>query len=378
MLIRPRPLGDELFTSWLVRLAWANAEKLHPFCHRRLGMVRHSWQHDLDRWAEPLAIKQSAAATGLPEERVFATTLASYEGVLCDSHIHAGGVHWILSVKPFYRTRYWYGQQYCPACLREDPVPYFRRLWRLSFMVACQKHGTLLVDACPHCGAPVSFHEGDYARRRFPFDAPRITLCPRCGGDFRLHAVPLADPDVVKFEQGLIETMTDGWSRLVPHQTIYGIAFFDGLHHLLRVLASNTRTRRIREHLLAEESQLGFPTSFCRATHHFDDLRVHDRYSLVRMAARLIVEWPRRFLRCLQGRKGDQYLPDDLWAHVAVLVREGTALGPLPPSLLAERHREAVGDRLPPSPWLLLRTKQCSAMAGSGPRLSMEGHNHAY
>ena len=79
-------------------------------------MVWHSWQHDLDRWADPLAIEQAAAATGLPEERVFATTLASCEGALCDSHIHAGGVHWILSVKPFYRTRKWYGQQYCTAC----------------------------------------------------------------------------------------------------------------------------------------------------------------------------------------------------------------------------------------------------------------------
>jgi hypothetical protein len=311
LLIRPRPLDDELFTSWLVRLAWANAEKLHPFCHRRLGMVRHSWQHDLDRWADPLAIEQVAAATGLPEERVFATTLASCEGVLCDSHIHAGGVHWILSVKPFYRTRKWYGQQYCAACLQEDPVPYFRRIWRLSFMVACPKHGTLLADACPHCGAPVSFHEGDYAHRRFPIDACRITLCRQCGEDFRLHAAPPADPDVVRFEQGLIETMAEGWSCLVPHQTIYGIAFFDGLHHLLMVLASNTGVRRIRECLLAEESQLGFPTPFSRATHHFDDLRVYDRYILVRLAARLIGEWPRRFLRCLQGCQGNQYLLGD-------------------------------------------------------------------
>ena len=54
------------------------------------------------------------------------------------------------------------------------------------------------------------------------------------------------------------------------------------------VLASNTRVRRIRERLLAEESQLGFPTPFGHAGHHFDDLRVYDRYILVRLAARLI------------------------------------------------------------------------------------------
>ena len=259
------------------------------------------------------------------------------------------------------------------ACLQEDPVPYFRRIWRLSFMVACPKHGTLLADACPHCGAPVSFHEGDYARRRFPLGAPRMTFCPRCGEDFRLHSASPADPDVVRFEQGLIETMAEGWSCLVPHQTIYGIAFFDGLHHLLMVLATNTRVRRIRERLLAEESQLGFPTPFNRATHHFDDLRVYDRYIIVRLAARLIADWPRRFLRCLQGRKGDQYLLVNLQAHVAVLVREGTALGPLPSSLLAERGGKAIGDRLPPDPRLFLHTEQRAAMAWTGLRLAMEG-----
>ena len=101
-------------------------------------------------------------------------------------------------------------------------------------MVAYPEHGTLLFDAWPHCGSPVSFHEGDYARRRFPIDAPRITLCPRCGEDFRRHAAPPADADVVKFEHGLIETMAEAWSSLVPNQTIYGIAFFDGLFTFLR------------------------------------------------------------------------------------------------------------------------------------------------
>ena len=109
------------------------------------------------------------------------------------------------------------------------------------------------------------------------------------------------------------------------------------------VLASNTRVRRIRERLLAEESQLGFPTPFGHAGHHFDDLRVYDRYILVRLAARLIGEWPRRFLRCLQGCQGNQYLLGDLQGAVALLVGKRVALGPLPPSLLAEQGGEAIG-----------------------------------
>ncbi len=38
----------------------------------------------------------------------------------------------------------------CPACLREDGIR--RDFWALAHVVACPRHGTMLVDTCPRCG----------------------------------------------------------------------------------------------------------------------------------------------------------------------------------------------------------------------------------
>ena len=42
--------------------------------------------------------------------------------------------------------------QFCPACLREDALPYFRRSWTLATRVSCFRHGCRLRDCCPSCG----------------------------------------------------------------------------------------------------------------------------------------------------------------------------------------------------------------------------------
>lgn len=296
LLIRPRPLDDELFTSWLVRLAWSNGEKLHPFCHRRLGTARNLWHCDLDRFADPKAISLAAAATGIAPDRLFATTLASYEGVLYEHLAINGDARWLLPVRPNSRRRAWHGQQYCPACLHEDRSPYFRRIWRLAFMVTCPRHGTLLLDACQHCGVPVSFHEGDFARRSFWNHACPITICRRCQRDLRSHEAPLADKALVAFGDGLTEVLRAGWSQLVPRQTLYGLAFFSGLHELLRILTSDASSRAVRAHLLGEMGRLCFPIARDGATSSFERLRVHDRYELMCMAVDIISGWPDRFV----------------------------------------------------------------------------------
>jgi len=184
LLVRPRPLEDELFSSWLVRLAWSNGEKLHPFCRRRLGIRVNLWNHDLDRLADPSAIERAAMAAGISIERVFETTLAAYEGRLYERHVSKGVSRWLLPIGRYARTRLRHGQQYCVRCLQEGGAPYFRRRWRLGFCVTCEKHGTILSDACPQCGAPISFHEGDYGKLVLRNNCPLI-YCRRCGDEKR-------------------------------------------------------------------------------------------------------------------------------------------------------------------------------------------------
>lgn len=42
--------------------------------------------------------------------------------------------------------------RFCPMCLGEDRLPYFRQEWRFEGWRACWKHDCLMEDHCPSCG----------------------------------------------------------------------------------------------------------------------------------------------------------------------------------------------------------------------------------
>lgn len=47
------------------------------------------------------------------------------------------------------------GLLYCPKCLEEDKIAYFRKKWRYFFYTACPKHKIFLTDRCWHCYKPI-------------------------------------------------------------------------------------------------------------------------------------------------------------------------------------------------------------------------------
>ena len=320
LLIRPRPLDDELFSSWLVRLAWSNGEKLHSFCRWRLGINRQFWYGDPDRRAQLDAIEKSAAASCLTFERVFAATLASYEGVLYERHVNHGVSRWIMPIGTRARTHSLHGQQYCVECLREDSMPYFRRAWRLALMVACVKHGQILRDACPVCGAPIAFHEGDYARR-FMSDACPIFLCSRCGCDLRLHGGISANRGLLKLQDALVNALHMQWFSFESWRPLFSISLFNGLHFLLRILASSGHLSVIRDSLLHDKSLLLLTLPYKNEATRFENLRIGDRYHLMQLIAELMEDWPRRFVRHLQTYRHFQLVFTGLQTSLPVLAR---------------------------------------------------------
>jgi hypothetical protein len=104
------------------------------------------------------------------------------------------------------------------------------------------------------------------------------------------------------------------------------MAFFEGLHHLLRVLASNGYVRAVRERLLARFSELPFPTPFRGKTGRFEDLRVTDRCELIELLAWVMEDWPGRFLQRVPRGARFKFVPGRLQARSALLVRVGDSL----------------------------------------------------
>jgi len=70
-----------------------------------------------------------------------------------------------------------YGLMYCPKCLAEDKIPYFRKKWRYQFYNACPKHKVFLTDRCWRCYEKINFAKIIHNKN--------LAICSKCEKDLR-------------------------------------------------------------------------------------------------------------------------------------------------------------------------------------------------
>lgn len=300
-LFRPKPLNDELLSSWLVRCAYANVRKLHSFCTSTWGARHHFWERDLDRSADLRLLTVLADSTNTARNRTYSTTLAAYEGMLFERFVSSGELPWVMSIGKKGRKRFGYGMQFCPRCLNTDKYPYYRRSWRLSCFVVCPVHGCYLHDSCPFCGAPVTFHQSDYREKILPHSTmatecnkcrlDRRSIQPvQCGGDERKNRL-------MTLQASIADTIRTGWALQPggPENHIMALPYFSGLHDLVRALCSRSRTGRLREGCIIEMGIEDVDTELS-ITGAFDSFRLKERTYVLEMVAWLIDRWPDRLV----------------------------------------------------------------------------------
>ena len=102
--IRLLPQTDELFSSWLVRLAVAHGQKLQTFC-RLLWNKPGIWARDIDKSITAEQVKTLADKCGIAFDNVWATTLATYGGWIYETHNVLGANPWLTTIGVYHRTR---------------------------------------------------------------------------------------------------------------------------------------------------------------------------------------------------------------------------------------------------------------------------------
>lgn len=150
----PKPLQDELLTSWFVRVAQANGIKLQTLSWMLFGYGRSPWHLDIDRRPPPWFQDVVRARTGVSQEEIRRATLDIYRQRLYPKPRSSGMLRWVLPILSAGASRHGFGVQFCPECLSLDADPYYRKPWRLALFTYCPVHGCLLYDACPACGDP--------------------------------------------------------------------------------------------------------------------------------------------------------------------------------------------------------------------------------
>lgn len=238
----PKPLPDELLSSWIVRVAQANGIKLQTLCWMLFGNERSPWNRDVDRSAPKWLIKAICEHTGAKYWDAYHTTLTTYRTILYPSRRRSGQLRWILPIRTFAMTRKGYGQQFCPQCLAEDQTPYFRKFWRTALFTFCPTHQVMLYDACPSCRVPVAFHRRDFGVEIEK--AGPICVCYACRFDFRMGArvIPaLPSEEIREIFIGMLRFV----QRPVLQTERFDPGFFVVLHQLCRIMGS----RQNRGHL---------------------------------------------------------------------------------------------------------------------------------
>lgn len=295
--IRYKPLPDELLSCWLVRLAHGHGLKVQTFCNLAFGNRLQVWNRDIDRLAPAWLLDELCTRTGTPKDIAWRTTVRKYEGMLYRKFRVAGALHWILVLKMYHRKRQGFGLQYCPTCLSEDQIPYFRTHWRVALNTLCIRHGTMLLDRCPECGIAVAFHRLDMARQN-AIDIPPLFYCHGCGHDYR--SSPMIKPTVHDAQTFAllvdIGRLFDGVGQFPKG---WGIAHFEVMRHLCVLMASPYRHLHLRE-FVAE--RLGLPdTPLAGGRVPLESRSIQERHYLLQLTCWLLVDLQERLTAAWHG-----------------------------------------------------------------------------
>ena len=294
--MRPRPHQGELFSSWFLRLAHANGQRL-PYFTVQLTGDDSFWRFDPDRFLRPEVARTLAAVTGVPLETVQGLCLGRYEGTVVDQLKPRGAGRWIMPLASQGYARKRPGLVYCPDCLRE--ALYLRSEWRLSFVTVCDRHARVLLDACPRCQAP-------YAPQRNDLGVgvdwstqlePPLGSCCECGYDLREANVAQADPGVLVLQGWLLGGARSGVLLWPGEGEMPSVPSFDVLHQLTAVLLHTG----MRGQLTGVCGLEGVSRPPERRNRGFEDHVLADRRTLLRQLAFLLEDWPERFVRTCEA-----------------------------------------------------------------------------
>lgn len=295
-----KPLENELFSSWFVRVARANGLRCHQLARILTGRGRQLFIGDIDRgiWKEP--IFRLADLIGVSRNSAEATLLSSYEPFLWTENKRRGVWPFILPMSTKDHGERRHGLQYCPLCLASDTVPYFRKHWRLAFTVACEVHGVYLKDCCPSCNAPICIERGDIKHSRFQ-DIPTIGQCARCKCSLSETTTVIIPIELLDRQKLILVALHRGWVN-ISGRVIYSHLYFHGIRMLLSFLDDSRYSEKLYAHLiLSVNISLSGPFSSGYRYGGIEQCDLVRRIELVKALDWMLTDWPERCTPELQA-----------------------------------------------------------------------------
>jgi hypothetical protein len=278
-----RPKEDELFSSWLVRLAYSHQIKPHDF-YGILFPKFNIYSTDIDKSASDKFIQLLESKTTATYDELLSTTLRYYEGKLYLTHNLYGNTKWILPLESAHKTYESFGMVFCPECLKRDKDPYFRKHWRLSISIICVKCGIYLHEKCPNCHKSISFYKNDLKEETEHTEHSLIN-CYNCHFDLSHAISKRASSKYIKKQIELFRIINEGWNQKV----IYPHLYFEVLHQILKIIINKAYS--------TEGKRSNTKTAI------FELLPIDLRKKHLSMAIWMLEDFPGRFVKISQKEK---------------------------------------------------------------------------
>jgi hypothetical protein len=189
----------------------------------------------------------------------------------------SGALQWITTLQLFHRTRQGFGMQYCPQCLLEDQIPYFRKEWRVAFVTTCSRHQCMLRDRCVACGAGVAFHRGDMGNMQGQH-WESIADCFACGESLAnglVDPIELYVPEVMNWLSGISASIMSSDPSATDFDTVRV------MRQMALLILSRYSTVKLHDHVCGElgiepvalaYGKLGFESRLLAERHHLIQL----------------------------------------------------------------------------------------------------------
>ena len=229
--LAPRPLPDEIISSWLLRVAAANAvtlsdllaalESQHPRALEGVQLLDCAAPHSAlaalasfcrvpIRVLEPLDLQRRAPCL---EPRLLLQFPCPLSRTEWHRYRAAADSPWRWSRALWIRVRY----AHCPVCLGTQTEPHIRWEWCFAGLVDCPLHQVDLQDGCPHCGEMDPLHFG-------PPDEPGPVRCSTCQTPLGTEERAVQPRSDWEAENAVTEAYRAALRGVAPHPRLVGRA----------------------------------------------------------------------------------------------------------------------------------------------------------
>jgi hypothetical protein len=330
--VRSRPLPDESMSSWILRVLSGNWLKTKA-TSKYFFDSSHILAKDLDRAPPAKLIKYAQRISGVTDKELESLLLIGEREHIFEYANDMGSTPYITALWRFVKQKeVERGLAYCPDCLREDLIPYFRKSWRYSFVTTCSRHKRLLEDQCPHCGEYFQHSAGaKYGPQSTKIDQMTCAFCFRSilSAQTERNDSPEAIAEADFISSRFLDAKSNKWVALNNGQTIHPIAWAQGVRDLQRYIAqahmSDVSLMMLARHgaigfMSLEEFRLythgreeidpdNFPASRCQWMFEHCDVRTRAHVNSL-VAHMLNNRWPESFVSSLEDEKARRH-----WKH---------------------------------------------------------------